>query len=171
MKIITFTFLSAFLLFGCSTETVFVVLREVPTNPSFVVMPVNDYLYQVEFANRIESYIVACGVKVVNRPAPKEIESTKQATQLGAQSTQVAGAQATLTERYFAFDETDANYIVYTYADTKQIKIVRKETKEILSVFEVTSKYKGAFGSGPTTTQREDEIIRDALKSLGVNVR
>lgn len=146
---------------GCSTQTVFVVLRDVPDNPSFVVLPANDYLYQVEFANKIESYLLSSGVKVVTRPATKEVQATKQAAQVDAQSSQAAGSQATFTERYVALEESNADYIVQTYADSKQIKVIRKATKEILITFQLKR----------FEEQKEVQIVRSALQSIGINVR
>ena len=150
-----------FLLVGCAPQTFFVVLRDVPDNPSFVVIPANDYLYQVEFANRIESYLISSGVKVVTRPSTKEVQATKQAAQVEGQSSQAAGSQATLTEKYMAFEDTNADYIVQTYADSKQIKVIRKTTKEILTTFELKK----------SENQKEDHIFRTALHNLGINVR
>lgn len=149
-------------LFGCSTKTVFVVLRDVPENPSFVVIPASDYLYQIELANMIEAFLISSGVKVVTRPAIKEVQATKQASQVDAQSSQPVGAQATLTERYVAFEDTNADFIVETYADNRQVKIIRKATKEILATFELTK---------PQTQKKDQVIIQNALRSIGVPIR
>ena len=41
--------------FGCSTTKYeYVVLRDVPQSPSFVVIPPNLYMYEIEFANTVE---------------------------------------------------------------------------------------------------------------------
>ncbi|GEM_PF-4857179 len=159
---ITITSLVLLALSGCSpSQTIFVVLRDVPETPSFVVIPANDYLYQVEFSNKVESYAISSGVKVVTRPATKEVEATKQAAQVDAQSSQAAGSQATLTERYVAFEDTNADYIIQTYADSKQIKLIRKATKEILLTFELKR----------TDRQSEGQVFRNAMQSIGINVR
>ena len=138
------------------SETVFVVQRDVPPKPSFVVFPANDYLYQVEFANTIEKYLISSGVTVLTRPATKEIQATKQSTQVDVQPTQPASAQATLTERYLAFEDTQADYIVYSYADSKQIKIARRESKEILTSFVLEQNRK----------QTEQDVFKSALRAL-----
>lgn len=153
---------AALFLSGCEVETAFVVIRNVPTNPSFVVVPANDYLYQVEFANQVESYIISSGVSVVHfRPSVKEIEVTKQAGQVSAQSTQAAGGQVTLTERYLAaIEETSADYIVFTYADSRQLRIIKRMNKEVLVNF--------ALKSSPN--YKESQIVREVLKNLGIRV-
>jgi hypothetical protein len=141
---------------GCSTQTVFIVLRDIPTSPTFVVLPANNYLYQVEFANTVQSYLLSSGVKVVTRPATKEIEATKQAGQVDAQQSQVSGGALTLTERYWALEDTEADYIVYTYADTRQVTIARKHSKEILASFTLKA----------TQYQKEDQVFREAISRL-----
>lgn len=145
-----------FFLFGCSTQTEFIVLRDIPINPSFVVLPANDYLYQVEFANTIQSYLLASRVKVVARPATKIVEATKQAGQIDANQSQVAGGTQSLTERYWQLEDTDADYIVYTYADTRHVTIVRKSSKEVLASFALT---KSGY-------QEEVEVFRAAILLL-----
>jgi hypothetical protein len=146
------------ILFGCAPKTVYVVLRDVPTKPSFVILPANDYIREVEFANVIETYFLSSGVKVVEHPGRKEVQATKQAAQMEAQSGQAAAAQGTITEKFWALENTDADYLVRTYADTKQIKIVRRTTNELLASFVYSKK----------EYQKEDQIIRDALWNLGI---
>ena len=85
---------------GCA-RTKFVVLRDVPHAPSFVVIPANTYLHEVEFANKIERAIIGSGVKVVMLPSTKEV-TTEQVIE------ETKGSQASgmrLTERYFEFEE------------------------------------------------------------------
>ena len=122
---------------GCGT-TQYVVLRNVPTSPTFVVIPANSYLNQVTFANEIESAIISAGVRVVARPATKEVMTEKEIH--GAEGIQGAGTQAIraadakVTERYFAFDDFNADYIVHTYVNPEQVKFTKRESKEILAV-------------------------------------
>ena len=71
--IVIFNLVFFSVIIGCSTKTQFVVLRAVPESPSFVVIPANNYLNQVAFANEVEAAIIGAGVKVVSRPATKEI--------------------------------------------------------------------------------------------------
>ena len=123
---------------GCG-KTQYVVLRNVPKSPSFVVIPANNYSNEVRFANEIESAIISAGVKVVARPATKEVMTEKEVH--GAEGIRGTGAQAIraadakVTERYLAFDEITADYIVQTFANPEQqVKITKKESMEILAV-------------------------------------
>jgi hypothetical protein len=119
---------------GCA-RTHFVVLRNVPHSPSFIVIPANAYLNEVEFANKIEQAIIGSGVKVVMRPSTREVTTEK--TMEEAKDSQASGMR--LTERYFAFEEFSADYIVQTYVSSQQVKITKRETKEVLTVFSLTT--------------------------------
>lgn len=122
---------------GCG-RTQYIVLRDVPPSPSFVVIPANDYLYEVEFANHIENALIGAGVKVVIRPATKEVLTEQTVRGLerrqtdGQQSNLGAGAR--LTERYVEYENIDADYIAQTYKTSRQVKISKKETREILAI-------------------------------------
>ena len=131
-------------LLGCATKTLeIVVLRDVPESPSFVVIPANDFLREVEFANSVEDAIISAGVKVVIRPSTKEVTTEKRVQ--GAEGRQagsneaILAADAKLTEKYFAFDAIQADYIVHTYANSRHVKISKKESREILAIFEAQS--------------------------------
>ena len=65
---------------GCAPQTQFVVLRDVPESPSFVVIPANDYLHEVVFANEVENAIISAGVKVVMRPVTKDDHNGKNSS-------------------------------------------------------------------------------------------
>jgi hypothetical protein len=124
---------------GCAPQTPqFVVLRDVPESPSFVVIPANNYLHEVEFANKVENAIISAGIKVVLRPATKDV-TTEKIIQ-GAEGQQAAdvkliqSAEAKLIERYSAFEDIDTDYIVLTYVTSRQVKIAKRETREILVV-------------------------------------
>ena len=138
-----FNFVFFFTMIGCHVpQDRFFILRNVPDSPSFVVIPANDYLSQVMFANEIEEAIISVGVKVVMRPATKNV--TKEvAVEAGIQA--IEGNQAAqkvgvgkLTERYVEFEDINADYIVYTYASSKQIRIIKKQTREILTVLNLS---------------------------------
>ena len=125
------------ILAGCTT-TQYVVYRDVPECPSFVVIPANNYLREVAFANHIEDAIISAGVKVVIRPATKEV-MTEQ-TVRGAEYKQAEDLQsdleadAKLTERYFEYENIDADYVVRTYHTSQQVRIAKRESREILAV-------------------------------------
>ena len=153
---------------GCA-QTQFVVLRDVPKSPSFVVIPANNYLHEVEFALLIEDAIISAGVKVVMRPATKKVTTEK--TIQGAEAKQgtseklILAADAKLIERYSAYADFDADYIVHTYVTSQQVKIAKRETREILAVLKKESRVPVADRTRfwPTT-------IYNALEKIGVPV-
>ena len=122
---------------GCGT-TQYVVLRNVPKSPSFVVIPANNYSYEVRFANEIESAIISAGTSVVTRPNIKEVVTEKAVHGAegirGSDAQAIRAADAKVTERYFAFDDVTADYIVQTFTNPEQVKFTKRESKEILAV-------------------------------------
>lgn len=130
---------------GCG-KTNYIVLRAVPQSPSFVVIPVNNTIPEVSYANVIESAIIAAGVKVVLRPASKEIQETTTTPTNNGDSTKV------LTERYFALDELNADYLVQTYVTPAQVKISKLSTREVLTIVNVYRVYRGQGGEDPRDT-------------------
>ena len=167
LSLVILSFMLFLAIVGCS-KTQFIVLRDVPEFPSFVVIPANSYLNQVEFANEIEDAIISAGVKVVMRPATKDV--TKEvaiekeiAAVEGNQAARKSG-EGKLIEKYVAFENIDADYIVKTYAGSKQIRIMKKQTREILAVLTVPT--------DPLTDQpmEHHDFIAHALGSLGVGV-
>ena len=174
--------LCAFVTFqsGCAVaDPTFVVYRDVPENPTFVVLPATNYLYQVEFANTVEAVIIRAGAKVVDRPGTKEIVSESKLGQAQVQGgvtpsgTDAAGAkeaEAKRTERYFEYGEINADYIVQTYADAKQVRIIKKDTGEILAVIE--SDYPGSSSSSFVDKSAYGGYkIHKALESMGIPVK
>lgn len=163
-----FVFMLLPVMIGCS-RTQYVVLREVPESPSFAVIPANDYLNQVAFATEIEEAIISAGVKVVMfSQAAKEVTkeiSVKEgiAAVKGNQAARKSGA-GKLTERYVEFEHTDVDYLVYTYLESGQIRIIKNQTREILVVLTVVI--------NPVTKTHIPstyyEPIADALKSMGI---
>ena len=154
---------------GCAPQTQFVVLRDVPESPSFVVIPANDYLHEIVFANEVENAIISAGVKVVMRPATKEITTEKTVQRAkGKQADDVKliqSADAKLIERYTAFEEIDADYIVQTYVTSRQVKISKRETEEILAVL-VAKQYMNA--AGPVYIWQLE--LKKALAKMGIPV-
>ena len=146
---------------GCA-RTKFVVLRDVPHSPSFVVIPANAYLHEVEFGNKIERAIIGSGVKVVMRPSTREV-TTEQVIE-EAKGSKASGVR--LTEKYFAFEEINADYIVQTYVSSQQVKITKRETQEVLAILVVDTSYY----NGPTEKWRK-EVFTRALEKMGIPVK
>ena len=174
-RFISATYLYLFLS-GCTPPEYHqvVVSRDVPESPSFVVQPANNYMHEVLFANQIENAIISSGVKVVRRPGAKEVTAEKsiggvQGDRLqshDAASTSIRKADAKLTERYFEYDEVNADYLVQTYATEKHVKISNLETREILAVFHA-ERYFSSDGSTKSLRHK----INETLVSMGIPVK
>lgn len=161
------TFSSLFLA-SCAPSPVFVVMRDVPVNPSFVVIPITDYRYEVEYANEIEAFLLTCGLKVIDRPIQKSVES-KQTNSEGAgklsNNSDAITADGAVggyerVEKYYALGSTKADYILQTNANRQSIKVIKKDTEEVLASFYVYS----------VNTQTES-TLKTAMVNLGLSVR
>ncbi|MDE0185586.1 MAG: hypothetical protein OXP71_09025 [Candidatus Poribacteria bacterium] len=135
---------------GCGiTKYNVVVSRDVPDDPTFTVVPANDQIREVTFANEVENAIITAGVKVVRfyRPTPTEV--TKEAS-LGEEQAgkklraepyemeEKAAAQkgsARVTKKYIESEGgVQADYYVETYSYRRHVKISNGE--EVLAVFD-----------------------------------
>ena len=145
---------------GCGPNIQFVVLRDVPENPSFAVLPIDNDLSEIGYANKIERALISSGVKVVMRPSMKVVEIEDSARQ--GEDGKAIGKKR--TERFFEFDEIDADYIVQTYAITNQVKISRLDTREVLTVLVI---YDYSHISSYEDELRRRQTIFNALQNLG----
>ena len=141
---------------GCG-KTNYIVLRDVPQSPSFVVIPVTTTISEVSYANIIERAIIAAGVKVILRPASKEVEETTTTPANNGDSTTI------LTERYFRLDELTADYLVQTYATPAQVKISKLSTREVLTIINVARVSRGQGVEHPN-----DTMLKVLSKLLGM---
>jgi hypothetical protein len=157
--------LSLLVLMGCRTTTVkyYVVQRDVPISPTFVVIPFNAYQPQVLCAEFAESALVAAGVKVVMPPFKKiDVEIKKsidgEQAKLGqgqepmraigskgeSASLEAVRAYQTRVERFSEYEDIDADYtvrtngIIYSPGDVIthiNVRIIKNASNEILSSF------------------------------------
>ena len=150
MKKIKLLLIAGILLFfiGCGS-TSFVVLRNVPLSPSMVIVPVNPLAYQVEFANDIEEIIIGSGVRVLQRPSTKEVIITKEAEKVEIQMLKGGKVEMSMVERFYAFEDITADYIVITNAYSNQVRIIKNDTQEVLASFK---------------TSRDPEILKKTIK-------
>ncbi len=159
--------------FGCSnTKYQYVVLRDVPQSPTFVVIPPNRYMYEIEFANTVEEIIMSLGVRVVDRPATKEVTETTEKGVAGAKaddSKLMAGERShQLVESYFAYEDLKADYIVRSYSNSKQVRIIKRQSEEILASINL-SHYPTPIGD----IEKRDSyryIIFFFLDNMGISV-
>jgi len=140
----------------------FIVRRDVPENPSFVVIPVSWHEDDIEYADTFEETLIKFGLKVVNRPSIRNVTETKGVvSNIGTETkgvvsntgtetkgvvsnigTEQTGSK-TMREEYLSYEATGAHYVILTNVNSKRAKIVNIKTREILS----TSKfYVGNFG-------------------------
>ena len=162
------------LLTGCASQAPqFIVYRDVPESPSFVVVPANNYMHQILFANEIEEAIISCGVKVVKRPSTKRITTEKSIGGLegnrvrdpNASVSSVREADAKRVESYLEYQPTGADYMVETYSAERQVKISRRDTREVLAIF-----YAKRYKKGHVWLTWRHKVY-ETLKLLGFKVR
>ena len=157
---------------GCS-QTQFVVLRDVPESPSFVVIPANNYLSQVEFANEVEAAIIGAGVKVVmfsqaSKEVTKEVAIEGEIQAIEGNKAARKSGEGRLIERYVEFfEEIKADYIVLTYAGSKQIRIIKRQPREILAVLNLSEDLYMEKGNQISYRRK---LVADALASMGIPV-
>jgi hypothetical protein len=119
----------------------YVVLRDVPMSPSFVVIPAGAEEDHVAFANRVESVLIESGVRVLSTPGLRHVE-TERAQGLGASGERLGpnesdgrslDMEARRREEFLTYADTAADYLLVLYDDPVRIKLTRKETGEILA--------------------------------------
>lgn len=143
---------------GCM-KTNYIVLRDVPLSPSFVVIPVNNTMQEISYANLIERLILSCGVRVELRPASKEVEKTV------TEATDKNDKMQTLTERYFELETLTADYLVQTYAVSADVKISKlSKVSEVLTIVKVPRIYQ------PPGENSRDIMMKVLSKLLKKNI-
>lgn len=149
-----------FIITGCGS-THFIILRDVPLSPTFVVLPANAFLSEVTYANRVENILISSGVSVVSRPSflPTKHVKTERVLEEDDKNTD----STTHTERYFEYEKLNADYIVQTYATAGQIKITKRETQEILTIFTVSI-------YSLVTPEWREHVFKPGLRNMGIPV-
>ena len=149
---------------SCASRAYFVVLRGVPANPSITVIPANENLTEVEFATTVESYVLAARVRVLQRPGAKDGQPSKNISQAENRAAREPVTEQVTTERYFPLANAKSDYLLFTYATNRQIKLVKKTTGEVLSSVTLA----GALGKDQ---QSESETVYQNLRSAGLLAR
>jgi hypothetical protein len=153
----------------------FVILRDVPINPKITVMPSNNTVAEYRFANRIEEIIIGYGVSVVVKPIIKEIETKKGAAagQVEKTSDTVMESETYIYEKYVTLDDINADYIVFSNLNEKRIKIIKTDSREVLTSFKFSIRPKSSL-FGYTEEEGMEQIrqnIHDALIGIGIQIR
>lgn len=167
-KIVKFMIIISILLLTGCTRMIYLVRRNVPENPSASVFPANYFMpfvfserpdAEIEYANIIESAVIGAGVKVIGRPGIKTTKTTKQAAK-GKKENEVAVIGMTMEEYYREYTGAKPDYIIYTYQKEERIRILKRETGEILGSFFISL--------GVTGQESYVEIIKEILIELGI---
>ena len=160
---------------GCHTaivkETNFVVHRDVPQNPSFVVIPSNYSNQEIEFANEIEELLLSYGISILARPTIKEVTTHKGAIAGKSEisSDDISGASESIAERFYSLGEIESEYILYANLGDKRIKIIHAATREILSSFRFSTVKK--YLNSPPRPSQMDKLFRDAITTIGIDIK
>jgi hypothetical protein len=176
------------MLVGCETTNNFVVLRDVPTKPSFTVIPYNNYHYQGVFASKIEEALITLGLKTVSPPTVKEVTKAsglnvkedgvvqnevvqKEVVQKMTALLSGKSAQAISIEEYMAYEDIDADYIISSDEISKRLKIIMVKTKEIVATFTIDNSNSGNVSVEEIRDYAFKKQIQNALIALGIKVR
>lgn len=163
-----YTFLCLLLILtGCYTihQTTFIVQRDVPQNPTFTVIPANYTFSEVTFAQTIEGCLIGAGVKVVQRPATKSVQTEEVKTKnKPTPEPALEGKGIAVTESFWAYEPTDADYYIQTYSVSRQMKIVKTETQEVLAILIMPK----VFPMETATSETPYTYMAKALFNLGI---
>ena len=150
---------------GCVTEltppsvdTEFVVLKDVPDNPVFVVSPVSiKHTDELAFASAVEGAILSFGIRVIQNPSRRVIseaaliETTKfveddKDFDIGGETralivrdetdvesqTEVRAVKKQATVQSEIWENPSIDYVVETLVDYRQVKIIERKSGQIL---------------------------------------
>jgi len=153
---------------GCtSTEQVFVARTDVPESPTLTVVPANNSLYQHSFANEIEGKVLEAGLTVVRRPSTTTKEVTQEAELARmAEGDQAVQQIAEITQTYSGFEESDADYLVSTFASSRGVRIIEQSSGRVLASFELQKQTDG----GASSFEEPEDPFKGALREVGLPV-
>ena len=117
----------------------YVVSRDIPQSPSFTVIPLYQKHRDIEYAATLEKVMIDLGISVVN--APKK----------GVKNTIISNNQLI---------QTTATYIAITDSRNSIIKIIKRDTNEVIAVLD-----------NIRDPKFKNRTIRNAFKALGFNIR
>ena len=136
---------------GCGSSLRYVVLSDVPENPTVTVIPASTSDKDAEAALHTTELLVACGIHVVERPALVRqrsnyegrtsgggvgVTSTGQLAILGGGGAQ-QGELTISVDPVALIEETDAAYVIFVKPGL-WLKVVRRSDKQILYVGKLT---------------------------------
>lgn len=171
-----YTFLCLLLILtGCSYyipiyKTNFIVQRDVPQNPTFTVMPNNNSFSEVAFAQVVEACLIGARVKVVQLPATKSVQTEEVRTKKKTTpEPALEGKGTVVTETYLAYEPTNADYYIQTNSVSRQMKVVKTETQEVLAILIMPKVFPiEDNGQRRTTSETPYSYMAKALFNLGI---
>ncbi|MBX2992129.1 MAG: hypothetical protein KF749_13315 [Bacteroidetes bacterium] len=119
--------------FGSDCLAQFAVSRDVPENPSVVVVPNGYSSDEVELADKVEEMLMSFKIRIVQRPSLRRVTETKGAAKTAGGDEGSAVGSKGMTEEYFAYEETGADYLLLTDENTDRAKLVKIKTREIVA--------------------------------------
>jgi len=151
------------MILSCShtTQSIYVVLTDVPEIPSITILPANNTAEERYFSNEVEAYITNLGVKTISQPMYREVDVNKQFEETPKNQRHFLFPGFDRWAKYFVLDNTTADYVVFTYMQTRQVKLIKKENKQVLSSFVLNS----------ISKESPEIIIEKVLISAGILTR
>lgn len=162
--------ISIIFIIGCGSHTNhFIVYRNVPNNPSFIVLPPSSHVSEINFANKIEQILISCHVSVHLRPAIKYIESKQADRQTDTHRGDTSSQGASKTEWYYELEDFSADYIVQSYKDAYMVKISKRDTQEVLAVINLPKPRRTEYDRQLNITQQTpQQVLAKVLDNLGI---
>ena len=117
---------------GCGSA-VLVVRNPVPDAPSFTVLPSGYSNAEINFAGDIEREIVRTGLRVVERPPFKFLDSDARITEYG--HSESVSSPVKLTDMVAMFPDCSSDYIVTTSANNSRVRIIKKQDRSVVATF------------------------------------
>ena len=143
----------------------YIVYREVPEAPTFVVIPLSHSEAEMAFSAIIEKSIMANGVKIVQRPVIKQHEVVRSRDNDAFFSKK---GPEDVTESFSAYSIPPdyADYFVLTTSAARRVKIYNPKTKEILAIFQVVYE----LNSGISRKYQSVALVGRYLDAMGVPI-
>lgn len=172
------------LLAACSVKEKYVVLSDVPPNPTVTVIPSTGSKEDVADADVVIGLLVDCGVKTVLRPVMvkerTEYDGTGSSSGIAASGGRIAvalgdasskGGQTTSVDEVSLLKETTADYVFYVRHTRQgpQVVLVKRESGQILHVGQIGTGSAGSSCCLSGTTYEVQSKPQDKMRQLLVS--